>query len=73
MSGGTGAAQDGQRDPGYFTELDDPAFLRERARVRQLLEHEPENAIDRAQLERLHQAMTREFDRRARLAWARGS
>lgn len=54
-----------------FTELDDPAFLAERARVRQLLEHQPEQAIDRDGLERLYDAMTEEFCRRAGIKWAR--
>lgn len=73
MSGSTGAGQDGPHKPDSFTELDDPAFLEERARVRQLLEYEPENSIDRAELERLYQAMTEEFDRRARRAWTQVS
>jgi hypothetical protein len=40
-------------DSADFTRLDDPSFLDERARVRGLLEHEPENTINRAELERL--------------------
>ena len=52
-----------------FTKLDDPAFLAERARIRGLLEHRPENAVGRADLERLYQAMTEEFCRRAGLKW----
>jgi hypothetical protein len=55
----------------HFTELDDPAFLAERARVRRLLEHQPEQAIDRDGLERLYDAMTEEFCRRAGIKWAR--
>jgi hypothetical protein len=54
---------------GNFTDLDDPGFLAERARVRGLLEHQPENSIGRAQLERVYAAMTEEFCRRARIAW----
>jgi hypothetical protein len=57
-------------EPPDFTHLDDPAFLHERARVRGLLEYEPQNAIGRARLERLYAAMTDEFLRRARIAWA---
>jgi hypothetical protein len=56
-----------------FTHLDDPAFLDERARVRGLLEYEPQNTIGRAQLERLYAAMTEEFLRRARIAWTPAS
>jgi len=56
-----------------FTQLDDPAFLDERARVRGLLEYEPRNAVGRVQLERLYEAMTEEFLRRARIAWSKGS
>ncbi len=43
-----------------FTQLDDPAFLDERRRVREELQ---------ALTERYRQ-MTEEFDRRARAAWA---
>ena len=52
-----------------FTHLDDPAFLAERARVRGLLEYDPQYAVGRARLERLYAAMTEEFLRRARIAW----
>jgi hypothetical protein len=55
----------------FFYQLDDPAFLAERARLRGRLEHVPENAIGRPGLERLYEAMTEEFCRRARIAWAR--
>jgi hypothetical protein len=48
---------------------DDPAFLDERARVRERLEHVPQNAAGRAGLERRFDAMTEEFLRRARVAW----
>jgi hypothetical protein len=61
------------REPAdFFYQLDDPAFLAERARVRGRLEHVPENAIGRPGLERLYEAMTEEFCRRARIAWHRG-
>jgi hypothetical protein len=56
----------------FFYQLDDPAFLAERARLRGRLEHVPENAIGRRRLERLYDAMTEEFCRRARIAWTRG-
>jgi hypothetical protein len=55
----------------FFYQLDDPAFLAERARLRSRLEHVPENAIGRRRLERLYEAMTEEFCRRARIAWTR--
>jgi hypothetical protein len=59
--------------PGDFSHLDDPAFLDERARVRKRLEHVPENTIGRRELERVYQAMTVEFCRRARIAWTEPS
>ena len=37
----------------FFSQLDDPAFLAERARLRSRLEHVPENAVGRPGLERL--------------------
>ena len=58
-----------QSDAGDFSDLDDPAFLDERARVRRRLEHGPENAVGRRELERVYEAMTVEFCRRARIAW----
>jgi hypothetical protein len=59
----------GQFAPASFTELDDPAFLAERARVRGLLEYEPENSVERTELERVYAAMTEEFCHRAAIAW----
>lgn len=56
-----------------YSELDDPAFLAERARVRDLLEHAPEQSVARAYLGRVFAALDEEFDRRARAAWARAS
>jgi len=53
-----------------FAELDDPVFLAERARVRRLLVHQPEQVIDRDGLERLYDAMTEEFCRRAGIKWS---
>jgi hypothetical protein len=38
--------------------------------VRTELEHAPANAVERPELEQLYQAMTDEFDLRARRAWA---
>jgi hypothetical protein len=57
-------------EPSDFTQLDDPAFFAERARVRGLLEYQPEASIARSELEAVYDAMTEEFLRRARLAWA---
>ena len=54
----------------HFARLDDPAFLAERARVRERLARLPDNAAGRAELERLYAAMNLEFDRRASAAWA---
>lgn len=54
----------------HFLRLDDPAFLAERARVRERLARLPDNAEGRAELERLYEAMNLEFDRRAAAAWA---
>ena len=52
-----------------FTHLDDPAFLNERARLRGRLEQTLENATGHTDLERLYEAVTEEFLRRARIAW----
>jgi hypothetical protein len=60
-------------EPADFTHLDDPAFLDERARLRERLEHVPENARGRAGLEWLYEAMTEEFLCRARIAWTSAS
>jgi hypothetical protein len=57
-------------DSSEFGHLDDPAFLDARARLRERLEHVPENAVDRPELERVREAMTEEFCRRARIAWS---
>ncbi|HEX3516554.1 MAG TPA: hypothetical protein VHT26_21390 [Trebonia sp.] len=46
-----------------FTQLDDPTFLAERARVRTELE----------ELTERYRKLGEEFDRRARAAWARAS
>jgi hypothetical protein len=60
-------------EPPDYAHLDDPAFLDERARIRELLEHEQENTIGRAELARVYDAMTQEFLRRARVAWTAAS
>jgi hypothetical protein len=46
-----------------FTQLDDPAFLAERTRVREELE----------KLTERYRKLDEEFDRRARAAWAQAS
>jgi hypothetical protein len=55
-------------DSDDFTQLDDPAFLTERRRMRDELEHAPEHAVSPEMTAR-YQAMNEEFLRRARLAW----
>ncbi len=60
-------------EPYDFAQLDDQQLFAERRRVRQQLEHLPERSVDRAELGKLHAALTREFDRRARAAWTPAS
>jgi hypothetical protein len=60
-------------DPGDFAQLDDPAFLDERARLRGRLERAAANASGRDGLEQAYEAMTEEFLHRARIAWASAS
>jgi hypothetical protein len=54
-----------------FTNMSDPEFLAERSRVRDELEHTPEQEPNAALLDR-YQRLTEEFLRRARIAWAGG-
>jgi hypothetical protein len=56
-------------DTSDFRLLDDAEFLASRARLRTRLEHTPDNAVGRDQLERLYNDMTYELDRRARASW----
>jgi len=58
------------RPPHDFTKLDDPSFLTERARLRGLLEDQALNEAGRGELQQRYDAMTVEFCRRARIAWA---
>ena len=51
-----------------FTQLDDQAFLAERRRVREELEHTPEHEISASLTDR-YKRLNDEFLRRARLAW----
>jgi hypothetical protein len=55
--------------PDDLTELDDPSFLSERARLRELLEDQSVSETSRAELQQRYDAMTVEFCRRARIAW----
>jgi hypothetical protein len=56
-----------------FRDLDDPAFLAERTRVRDQMENGPEESAGRDDLARLYEAMNEEFCRRARIAWTQAS
>jgi hypothetical protein len=56
-----------------FRELDDPEFLAERRRVREVLEDTPEESPGRAGLVAAYEAMSTEFDRRAARAWTAAS
>jgi hypothetical protein len=51
-----------------FTQLDDQAFLAERRRVREELEHTPEHEMSAILTDR-YKRLNDEFLRRARLAW----
>ena len=55
-------------DPDDLSHLDDLAFLAERRRVREELEHVPENQPNVELLSRFHR-LNEEFLRRARIAW----
>jgi hypothetical protein len=55
-------------DPDDLSQLDDLAFLAERRRVRDELEHTPENQANDELTARL-QRLNEEFLRRARIAW----
>jgi hypothetical protein len=51
-----------------FSQLDDPAFIAERRRAREELEHTPEHEVS-AILKDRYKRLNDEFLRRARLAW----
>ena len=55
-----------------FSQLGDPEFLAERRRVREELEHTPEQAV-RPELAARYERLNDEFLRRARIAWTRAS
>jgi hypothetical protein len=54
-----------------YRKLDDPDFLAERARVRDLLEKTPEESAGYPGLAQLFAEMDDEFIRRARCAWSK--
>jgi hypothetical protein len=56
-------------DDTYLTQLDDPAFLAERRRVREALERQPQASPE---LSAWYQKLDAEFIRRARIAWGGG-
>ena len=60
-------------EPDDFAKLDDPSFLAERARLRGLLEDQPDNGTAHAELQQRYDAMTAEFCCRARITWTRTS
>jgi hypothetical protein len=55
-----------------FSELGDPEFLAERKRVREELEHTPEQAVS-LELAARYERLNDEFLRRARIAWTQAS
>jgi hypothetical protein len=59
-------------DSDDFTRLDDPAFLAERRRVREELEHAPEHEAS-PELTARYQQLNDEFLRRASIAWTQAS
>ena len=52
-----------------YAKLADPELFEERRRVREELEALPKHHADRGRLGRALDALTEEFDRRARSAW----
>jgi hypothetical protein len=52
-----------------YTQLDDPELFEERRRVRERLQSLPPRHVDRTRLTAVLDALTTEFDRRARTAW----
>jgi hypothetical protein len=64
--------QEGMSERDDFSRLDDPEFLAERRRVREELEHTPENQLS-PELAARYQLLDDEFLRRASAAWALAS
>ncbi len=54
-----------------YTQLNDPDLFAERRRVGEQLERLPAGHADRTRLTAVLDALTDEFDRRARAAWQR--
>ena len=54
-----------------YTQLNDPDLFAERRHVREQLEHLPARHANRTRLATVLDALTDEFDRRARAAWQR--
>jgi hypothetical protein len=59
-------------DDADFTRMDDPEFLAERGRIRELLECLPVEDADHGRLAARYTAMQEEFLRRASIACSRG-
>lgn len=57
-------------DGADFSELDDPAFLALRRRIREEMEHVPEEREARPDLVARYHELNEEFLRRASIAWA---
>lgn len=53
------------------TKMTDPEFLAERRRVREVLEHTPEQEVSTALTQRFEK-LNEEFLRRARISWGGG-
>jgi hypothetical protein len=60
---------DTSEGPSDFLTLDAPEFLAAYSGTRRQMERLPEHSPDRSWLAALYEAMTAEFDRRARRAW----
>jgi len=60
-------------DDADFMRMDDPEFLDERARLRELLEHLPLDHDDYGRLAARYRAMQEEFFRRASIASSRAA
>jgi len=63
------ASRERLMDDEDITTLDDTDFFAERQRVRELIEHQPLQAVS-AELTRRMQQLNDELDRRARQAWS---
>ena len=58
-----------QQPAADYTQLDDPELFEERRRVRERLQSLPACHAERIRLTAVLDALTTEFDRRARTAW----